>query len=234
MLTNSGRIAPDLYAQVITSQQADIVFLQGLGAPVGVTSVKHLANLVNMVNYGPVDEGSCSFLSRFPLTNLQSAPLGYGARCLRADLDYEGGRIHLFNILLGWDVWQRYEQVKVFLSDQVLNNRSLPCGTVIAGDFGLPFWKYGEFDRAQLLKRAGKPFFHANYPAQFPLWGRDRIYLRGPLKILSTKVIRTSESKAASAHLPLLADVKSEETRTFLKVKNSSPIAAKQPNPICG
>ncbi len=234
MQTISGQIAPDLCAQVILSQNADIVLLQGLGAPVGITSVKHLAKLVGMENYGPVDEGACSFLSRFPLHNIQSAPLGYGARCLRADLDHDDGRIHLFNISLGWDIWQRYEQVKVLLSDQVLNNRSLPCGTLIGGDFGLPFWECGEFDRAQQLKRAGKPFIMANYPSQFPLWGRDRIYLRGPLKLLNSKIVKNNRTKSASVHLPVLVDIITQETRTILKVDSKAPLAAKHPNPICG
>lgn len=234
MQTNSGRLTPELCAKVINSQNVDTVMLQGLGAPIGVTSLKNLATLVGMDCYGPDEEGACSFLSRYPLSNLQSAPLGYGARCLRADLDHEEGRIHLFNILLGWDIWQRYEQVKVLLSDQVLNNRSLPCATVIGGDFGLPGWECGEIDRAQQFKRAGKPFIHANYPAQFPLWGRDRIYFRGPLKQIQAKVIKTRESKIASVHLPILIEVITQETRNYLKVKDKSPLPAKQPNPICG
>ena len=234
MKTSSGDIKPDLFAQVINALNVDVVLLQGLASPLGKTSAQDFMNSTGMDHFGPADEGGCCFLSRYPLTNIQSTPLGYGAWCLRADLDHEEGRVHLFNILLGWDIWQRYEQVKVLLSDQVLNNPSLPCGTIIAGDFGLPFWECGEFDRAQTLKRVGKPFMHANYPAQFPLWGRDRIYLRGPLKLQTAKVIKTSETKAASVHLPIVAEITTQETRTFLKVKNQPPLAAKQPNPVCG
>ena len=234
MQSIAGVIKPEMYAQVIKSLNVDIVMLQGLGSHFGITSAEHLATMTGMDEFSPVNEGGCSFLSRFPLSNIQSAPLGYGARCLRADLDHDEGRVHLFNISLGWDIWQRFEQVKVLLSDQVLNNPSLPCGTIIGGDFGLPFWECGEFDRAQQFKRVGKPFIHANYPAQFPLWGRDRIYLRGPLRLLATKIIKTKETKSASVHLPIIADIKTQDTRTYLKIKNKAPLGTKQPNPICG
>jgi len=230
----SGKLGPEPCAQVIKSLKVDVVLLQGVGSPQGITSVKNLGSLVGMEVYGPDNEGACSFLSRFPLHNILGAPLGYGARCLRADLDHEDGRIHLFNIGLGWDIWQRYEQVKVLLSEQVLNNPSLPCASVIGGDFGLPFWEAGQLSAAQQLRRAGHPFLMANYPARFPLWGRGRIYLRGPIKLLKSRVVKSPESKQASPHLPVVVEVKTQETRTYLKIKNKSPLPAKQPDPICG
>ncbi len=230
----SGHFMPELCAQVINSLHADVVLLQGLGPPVGVSSVRHLASLVGMDVFGPDHEGACCFLSRFPLHNIQGAPLGYGARCLRADLDHDDGRIHLFNVCLGWDIWQRYEQVKVLLSEQVLNNPSLPCALVLGGDFGLPFWDGGQLSEARQLKRAGHPLLMANYPARFPLWGRGRIYLRGPVKLLKSRVVKNSESKQVSPHLPVVVEVKTQEARTYLKLKSKSPLPAKQPDPICG
>lgn len=227
-----GRVAPDASARVIASQQPDLVMLQQIGSPVGNTSFRVLAAEVALDPYGPNEEGACAFLCRYPLTNLQEHPLGHGGRCLRADLDLGGERLHLFNISLSFDPWQRRDQILQLLSDQVLNSPSLPCATIVCGDFTLPLWGWGQVRLSEHLKRAGLPLWRANYPANFPLWGRDRIYFRGPVRALAGTVVATAEARKASPHLPLVLTVETTETRSFLKVKK--PTLAKQPDPVCG
>lgn len=234
LLNASGKLTPELSAKVIRAQHVDLVLLQGIGSELGATSLKLLSERVGLNHYGPETEGGCAFLSRFPLHNIQASPLGYGGRCLRADLDWAEERVHLFNVSLSWDLWQRLEQVRVLLSEQILNNPSFPCATIVAGDFGLPLWDLGQLHSARDLKRAPLPLWRANYPARFPLWGRDRIYLRGPIRTLVGEVIRTSVARMASPHLPLVLDVETKETRKILKIKNSARIASKHPDPVCG
>ena len=231
---SSGELAPELSANIIRSQQPDLVMLQGIGSPVGTSSVKELAERVGLAAYGPDAEDSCSFLSRHPLSNIQNIPLGYGSRCVRADFDRNDERVHLFNLTLSWDPWQRREQVRVLLSEQLLNNPSSPCAMIICGDFGLPLWGSGQIRLNEHMKRAGLPLWRANYPGLFPLWGRDRIYFRGPIRAIEGLILCTPEARRASTHLPLILTVQLRDTREYLKLKSKSRLASKQPDPVCG
>jgi endonuclease/exonuclease/phosphatase family metal-dependent hydrolase len=231
--TPAGQIDQNRCIRVIRSQCPDVVMLQQLGSPLGCASLKILAEGTGLSAYGPQEEGACAILSRFPLHNLQEYPLGHGSRCLRADLDLAGERVHLFNLCLSFDPWQRRDQILSLLSDQVLNGPSLPCATIVCGDFSLPLWGSGQLRLSGYLTRAKFPLWRANYPGNFPLWGRDRIYFRGQIRALAGTVVATGEARQASPHLPLVLTVESCENRHFLKLKSVSPLA-KQPNPACG
>lgn len=231
--TIAGNIDQEACARVIRSQVPDLVMLQQLGPSIGNTSLKFLAEQTGLASYGPEEEGACAILSRFPLHNLQEYPLGHGGRCLRADLDQGGERVHLFNLCLAFDPWQRRDQILYLLSDQVLNSPSLPCATVVCGDFTLPLWGYGQISLSEHLTRAKLPLWRANYPGSFPLWGRDRIYFRGSIRALAGTVVATGEARKASPHLPLVLTVESYETRRFVKLKQVTPLA-KHPDPVCG
>ena len=231
--TPAGLVDQDLCIRVIRSQRPDLVMLQQLASPLGGASLKVLSEQTGLPAYGPNDEGACAILSRFPLHNLQEYPLGHGGRCFRADLDLGGERLHLFNLCLSFDPWQRRDQILKLLSEQVLNNPTLPCATIVCGDFSLPFWGWGQLHLSGQLTRAKLPLWRANYPGNFPLWGRDRIYFRGQVRALAGTIVATGEARKASPHLPLVLTVESCENRNFLKVKRVPPLA-KQPDPVCG
>lgn len=230
----AGELAPELCAEVIRTQQPDLVMLQQLGSPIGTSSIALLAERVGLPAYGSDVEGDCAFLSRYPLSNIQSLSLGLDSHCVRADLDLSDEKIHLFNLSLSWDPRKRREQVRVLLSEQLLNNPSLPCATIICGDFGLPFWGSGRIPLNEHLKRADLPRWHANYPGKFPLWGRDRVYFCGPIRALAGNIVMTSEARKASPHLPLVLTVVTSDMREFLKIKKSTSVTTKQPDPVCG
>ena len=230
----AGEVAPELCAAVIRAQQPELVMLQQVGSPIGISSVEQLAGRVGLDLYGPDTEGRCTFLSRYPLQHIRELSLGFGGQCVQADLEYADERIHLFNLTLSWNFRQRREQVKILMGDQLLNNPLLPCATIICGDFGLPLWGSGQIPLNEHLKRAGFPTWRANFPGKVPLWGRDRIYFRGPIKALAGSVIMTAEARKASTHLPLVLTVETSETREVLRLKKRVQIAPKQPDPICG
>lgn len=231
--TVSGETNPRLSARVICSQQPDLVMLQQLGSPIVAGTLQDFSEQVGLQPYGPDDEGACPFLSRYPLHNIQEYSLGHGGRCVRADLDIDNERLHLFNLCLSFDPRQRCDQVRILLSDQLLNHQSLPCATVVAGDFTLPLWGCGQIRLSEHLRRARFPLWRANYPANFPLWGRDRIYFRGPIRALAGTILASPEARKASPHLPLVLTVESSDTRRFLKIKDHLRIS-KQANPVCG
>ena len=230
----AGEVAPELCAAIIYAQQPELVMLQRIGSPIGISSVNQLADRVGLSVYGPDTEGGCAFLSCYPLHHIQELRLGFGGQCLQADLEYEDERIHLFNLTLSWDFRQRREQVKLLMGEQLLNNLSLSCATIICGDFGLPWWGSGQIPLNEHLKRASYPAWRANFPAKVPLWGRDRIYFRGPIKALAGTVVMTAAARKASTHLPLVLTVETSETREVLKVKKRTQVPQKQPDPVCG
>ena len=230
----TGQLAPELSAAIIRAQQPDLVMLQQLGSSIGLGSVAQLAERVGLTAYGPDAEGACAFLSRYPLKNLQALPLGYGCRCVRADFIRGDERVHLFNLVLSLEPWQRREQIKVLLSEQLLNNPSLPSAAIVAGDFGLPLWGSGQGQLSDQLKRSRLPLWRANFPAQLPLWGRDRIYFCGPIRALAGSVILTAEARRASTHLPIVLTVETTETREVLKVRPRTRVVTKHPDPVCG
>lgn len=230
----SGALAPEESAEIIRAQQPDLVFLQQIGSAIGTGSVSQLAEKVGLTAYGPEAEGGCAFLSRYPLSNVQIIPIGYGCRCVRADFERADERVHLFNLSLTKDPLQRNEQIRVLLGEQLLNNPSLPCAAIVAGDFGLPFWGSGLVQLGDQLKRARLPLWRATYPSKIPLLGRDRVYFKGPIHALAGAVIMTSEARRASTHLPLVLTVETRDTRETLKLKKRTRVTANQPDPICG
>lgn len=230
----TGELVPELCASVIREQQPELVMLQRIGSPIGGSSVERLAERVGLSVYGSDLEGDCAFLSRYPLHHIQEVQLGFGNQCVQADLDLEGERVHLFNLTLAWDFRQRQEQVKLLMNSQLLNNPSLPCATIVCGDFGLPLWGSFQIPLSEHMQRASFPVWRANFPGKVPLWGRDRVYFRGPIRALSGHVVKTANARKASTHLPLVLTVETNETREILKVKKRSQITAKQPNPVCG
>ena len=209
----AGEIAPELCAAVIRAQQPELVMLQQIGSPIGISSVEQLASRVGLTLYGSDAEGGCAFLSQYPLHHIQERSLGFGGHCVQADLEYADERIHLFNLTLSWNFRQRREQVKLLMGDQLLNNPFLPCATIICG--GFPAWR-------------------ANFPGKIPLWGRDRVYFRGPIKALAGSVVMTTEARKASTHLPLVLTVETSDTREVIKVKKLARVSPKQADPICG
>jgi len=228
----SGEIDPAASTRVIGSQHPDLVMLQQLGSPIVAGNLKELSEPLGLVAYGSAEEGDCAFLSRFPLHNIQEFSLGHGGRCIRADLDLDNERIHLFNLSLSFDPWQRRDQIRALLSDQLLDSQMSPCATIVCGDFTLPLWGYGQIRISEHLRRARFPLWRANYPSNFPIWGRDRVYFRGPIRALAGTILATAEARKASPHLPLVLTVETCDTRQFLKLKERWRI--RKPNPACG
>ena len=230
----AGEVAPDLCAAVIKEQQPDLVMLQRIGSPIGLSSVEHLAERVGLSVYGSGLEGGCVFLSRFPLNYLQEIPLGADGYCLQADLELENERIHLFNLTLSWNLQQRHKQLQLLMGEEFLNNPSLTCATMVCGDFGLPLWGKDIVKLRDNLRRAVYPVWSANFPSKLPLWGRDRTYFRGPIRALDGSIIMTAAAREASSHLPIVLTVETRETRVTLKTPKRLSVSTKQVNPACG
>jgi len=232
--SRSGELCAKLCAQIIRQQGADLVLLQRIGSPLGETSLQWLAEQVGLSAYGSDSEGSCAFLSRYSLHNLQTIPLGHDDVCVRADFDLASERVHLLNLTLNWHPRKRLTQVTRLLGDELLGSRSFPCATIIAGDFGFPLWGCGQVAFNPQLVRTNYPLWQANYPAIFPLWGRGRVYFQGPIAAKSGHIITSKEAKSTLIQLPIVVDVETHDTRKALRIKDQVTLNQKQPKPVCG
>ncbi len=211
-------------AELISRQRPELVFLQQLPESL----LESLAKETGLTAYAM--QGKSGFLSRHPLCALQSISLGGEGHCLRADLNLAGKRLHLFNVQLVSDPGQRGQQIaRLFMED--LLGATLPCATLVAGDFSLPLWGGGQWLLQRRLKRAVHPGWGANYPAAFPLWPRDRFYLRGPIRSLAGQVVKNQGLCKLSDHLPVISTLELTDTRIYLKV----PVVGKQlASPVTG
>ncbi len=211
-------------AQIIRSQRPELVCLQYLTAGL----LETLSKETGLQAFGA--QGCCGFLSCHPLSGLQACQLGGAGDCLRADLDLAGKRLHLFTVQLVFDPASRGQQLARLFAEDLLG-ASLPCATLVSGDFSFPLWGGGQWLLRRRLKPVQHPRWGANYPAEFPLWPRDRVYLRGPIHSLAGQVIATPETRRASRQLPILTTLELTDTREYLKIPE---VAKPQMRPVAG
>lgn len=221
---SDGRVNPDRILNVITDTAPDIVVLQELGAG-HADILPYLAERLGLDAYRDATGGPLAYLSFYPLRGVQRFELGYGGQCLRADLDLGGKRLHLLNVCLDSFPRFRNHQVAQLLGPDLLGNPSLVCPTLILGDFADYFWGAGNLELASILRRTRRPFWRGTYPSRCPVFGRDRAYLRGALRVLDASINRSFLARQASTHLPLTLTVQVTDTRRSVRLR---PLASSQ------
>jgi endonuclease/exonuclease/phosphatase family metal-dependent hydrolase len=150
-------------------------------------------------------------LSRWPLREVRSVALRHRRRTPRgaqmAVVEAPEGPLHLVHVHFGLSERERrWQAVQLLEHPDFLTAAHLP--TLIAGDFN--DW------RNQLGKRCFLPqgFHHATspprrfrtFPAFLALAAIDKIYYRGPLQGVATRVVRRRPARRASDHLPVVCD----------------------------
>ncbi len=210
----SGRFDPERVLEVIGEAAADIVALQE-AAGLAPDPLPRLAERLGMRAYG---QPGCdnAFLSYYHLRGVQTCDLGEGC-CLRADVDVAGRRMHLLNLRL--DPVSRPRQLAALLGPDLLGGNALACPALVLGDFADFGGGLGTVPPGGPLRPASRPLWRGTYPARFPLFGRDRAYLCGELRVVDARILRTPAARRASTHLPLILTVQICDPRTFLKVE---------------
>ena len=216
---SDGQINPDRVLNVISDAAPDIVVLQELGVAQHADILPYLAERLGLDVFRAAGGGPLAYLSFFPLKAVQSFDLGYGGHCLRADVEFGGKRLHLLNVCLDSFPRFRSHQIAHLLGPDLLGNPSLVCPALILGDFADYFWGTGNLELASVLRRARRPFWRGTYPARFPVFGRDRAYLRGGVRVLDASVNRSFLARQASSHLPLTLTVQITDTRRSVRLR---------------
>jgi endonuclease/exonuclease/phosphatase family metal-dependent hydrolase len=220
---SDGTVSTDRILDVVAEGAPDLVALQGVDAERNGGQVALLARQLGMTWYANHRQGANAFLSYYPLSAIQEYDLGANGTCLRADTSIDEKRLHLFNVCFDPRPGRRLLQVNRLLGPELLGHPSLVCPTLLLGDFGDLSWGPGNMNLALTLRKARRPWWPGTYPARCPVFGRDRAYLKGELRIVETSIIRSQIARQASSHLPLILTVQIKDPRTYLRSENLAP-----------
>jgi len=219
------RYRPERIMDVIRLYDPDIVFLQEVdeGAPRSSfhAQADYLADAVGMRHrcYGPnvhLRKGRYgnAILSRWPLSAVENIDLTIGPKKPRAALQArcrvakgrERRTLLLYNLHLGLAGFERAMQLRRFLASRPFARLHHRTPIVLGGDLN-DLW--GSLGPRVLepagFRRAGRLL--ATYPAVFPVRPLDGIFVRGDLRVRRCFRSRVPLARAASDHLPLVAEL---------------------------
>lgn len=150
-----------------------------------------------------------ALLTRLPVVDYALIDLSVAHRearsAIHAVLDYRGIRLEVMATHLGLRPAERCEQVRILLD--VLQRREAKADvSLLLGDFNE--WLLERRALAALHRhfscRARMP---ATFPSRWPLFRLDRIWASAPARLNNIHVFRTTQSRCASDHLPLLGEL---------------------------
>jgi endonuclease/exonuclease/phosphatase family metal-dependent hydrolase len=208
-----ARVIEQLDADVIALQEVDLWPTDGAeshGAESHQVDVlSHLVGLQSVA--GPtMERGDGHFgnvvLTRLPIRAVRRLDLTFRKReprvALDVDLDARGTKVRVIATHLGLLPSERRHQVQRILEVVSGDDEGL---TVLLGDinewlvYGRPLrWLHTRFGHCK-----GK----RSYPAWFPLFALDRIWVHPSAALLRFEAQATPDSKTASDHLPVRAEV---------------------------
>jgi len=225
------RFRPGRIVDILVHHDADLALLQEVdeGAPRS-REVDLARELGREAGYPHVAAGynvslrkgryGNALLSRWPLTFHRNIDLTVDDRkrrgCLHARVRIEKGHhareLDVFNLHLGLSARERTRQLGMLARSPefVAVAKGVPC--LVAGDFNdwrsqlLPiFLEILEFKSAT-GHHFGPQAAIRTYPAFSPTGALDKIYFRGPLRLLGARSCRLRVSRVASDHLPIVAE----------------------------
>jgi endonuclease/exonuclease/phosphatase family metal-dependent hydrolase len=224
------RYDPQRIAEVLRHHDADVVLLQEVDrhaersqridlAALLARELSYAHRAVSMNVYRKTGRYGNATLSRHPIVRQRNIDLSVrgmirrGAQHARILLPARGGAVHLdvFNVHLGLLASERMRQVRSLIGCGDLHALGHHDACVIAGDMN--DWR-GRL-RDGLLgglgfacatdRRPDSRWAIRTYPAYAPAAGLDKVFYRGPLRLLSADRSRLVAARKASDHLPVIA-----------------------------
>jgi len=221
-----GKASPERIAEVIASHSPDIAALQELDAGLLRTGLADQAEIIAgqldmRCHFHPclkIEEGlyGNAVLSRYPmrLVKAEELPTLPG----RSDIERRGAlwveieagsKLQVLNTHLGLRRKERIAQTDKLLGPGWLKDRPDDSPIIFFGDLNaVPLSVvYRRFGRCLLdaQKITGRP--RKTWPSSFPVLRLDYIFVTPDILVRRVEVPRTSETRMASDHLPLVAEV---------------------------
>lgn len=161
-------------------------------------------------------------LSRYPILRERNIDLTIGRRkrrgCQHTTLRVEKMKGHphpleVFNLHLGLSARERGQQVGLLASSPEFSPLDPSHACLVGGDFNdwrsrlRPFFvdAMGFRSATERHRRNGYSALKT-YPALSPRGALDRLYYRGPLRLIAARRCRLQVAKVASDHRPIVAD----------------------------
>lgn len=229
------RFLPERIIEVIRHHNPDLVLLQEVDRHVPRSRMLDLAShiaealeyphrAVGMNVYLKVGRYGNATLSRFPIGRQSNIDLTVGnakrrgAQHTRVHISREGRHFDLdiFNVHLGLLSVLRRVQIARLLSCRDIAKARDGAACIVAGDMN---------DWTGVLKRAlfSKAGFHTatdsrpgsrwtlrTFPSFAPTAGLDKVFYRGPLRMVAAHPSRHALARVASDHLPVIVDFEAE------------------------
>jgi phospholipase D1/2 len=206
----------DRVAEVLREMSADVMALQEVDADPEDTGVlDQLAHLATATGFqavhGPTLRRRGSAYGNLLLTRASVGRVVHVDLCVagcepRAAIDAEvaldGLDLRVVVTHLGLRPRERREQIGRLLTQLQPQGEGI---LVLAGDFN----EWVPFSRTlRPLRRAlGPGTLHATFPARFPVFSLDKIFVSPARALRSSWVHRSAAAAAASDHLPVVADL---------------------------
>lgn len=218
-----GRVRPDRIVEVLRELDADLIALQEVVRRQGRAREEDQARyFAEELGYDWVmgenrthDGGAYGnvVLTRWPIRTFCNYDISTASRerrgCLRIDVSFGDTLLHIFNLHLGTAFFERREQAKKLLGEEILASPELVGKRIVLGDFNE--WSRGlasrlfatHFSAADPLRYLGRS---RTYPGVLPFLHLDHIYFDPWLRLNRLTLHRTKRALLASDHLPLAAD----------------------------
>jgi endonuclease/exonuclease/phosphatase family metal-dependent hydrolase len=155
-----------------------------------------------------------AILSQFPLSDVHRVDLTIGKRkkrgviTARSHVHYDGHTrsVVVFNLHLGLAGSERAQQLARFLECHPFSGLQAHTPIVLGGDLNDLWGSLGpRFLSPAGFSRAGS--LSNTFPAMLPMRPLDGIFVRGDVRAASCGPRRTNLARAASDHLPLVAEL---------------------------
>ncbi len=216
----------DRVARVVTHYSPDAVLLQEVldSAPhsgqardlAALLGYRHTAYVPHTKRWSGTQYGNAIF-SRYPIAETDHIDLTVppkkrrGALHARIRVRLPSGRsrtLHVFNLHLGLSGIERKIQLRRFIEKSPFAHLHSRAAIVVGGDFNDVWGTLGK----NLLSPAG--FLGTprlpTFPAFAPLRALDSLYIRGDIRMIQDQRGGIDIARAASDHLPLIADMELE------------------------
>lgn len=152
-------------------------------------------------------------LSRWPMDSMSHLDLTIGFRKtrgliqahVRAQIEGHQHTLVIHNLHLGLAGSERGEQLRRFLACNPFKSIRQQTPVIVGGDLNDLWGSLGpRFLVPAGFSRAGA--LSASFPAAFPLRPLDGLFYRGAISTVRAHLLNSKLAKAASDHLPLVAD----------------------------